>query len=224
MSFPFGSKNSRIIYSVVSPISGEIKVWEYQNSRALDVGGYLQSATSGAPEFEKRYWAKAAQEIGSRAKRPKRALVIGVGGGTVLHLLSQKFPDLKIVGVELDPEIINVARKFFGLDEIANLTVVVEDGAKYVGGYQKDKFDLVFIDAYLGGDYPSYFEEEKFVQKIKAMLNPGGLAVFNRTSGSNLDNFRKMLERNFARIEKVKIPLPGFLGGLAGNFLYLGRK
>lgn len=210
----------QVIFKTASPISGEIKVFEYQGSRALDVGGYLQSATPGAPEFERRYWARAAEEISKRLAQPKSALVIGVGGGTILRLLAQKFPDLAIIGVELDPEIVAVAKKFFDLDQISNLTIIVGDGATYVRDYRGDKFDLVLIDAYLGGNYPSHFEEARFFQEVKAILSPVGIAAFNRTSGSTLGKFRKMLEENFATIEEIKIPLPGFLGGLGGNFLF----
>lgn len=214
------SHNPKIIYSVDSPCSGTINVWEDRGSLTLEVGGYPQSVTLDAPGFSERYWTKAAEEVGKRLMQPKQALVIGVGGGTILHLLAKRFPDLALVGVELDPRIVEVARKYFGLDEIKNLSVVIGDGADYVRNHKKESFDLLFIDAYLGGNFPLHFEERAFLNKLRTLSAPAGLTVINRTSGSHQSDFANLLRDVFSKVEIVKIPLPGFLGGLGGNYLF----
>lgn len=187
----------------------------------LEVGGYPQSVSLDTPSLPERYWFKAADEVVKRLGDPKRALVVGVGGATILHLLGREFPGLKFVGVELDPEIIRVAKKFFGLDEIKNLSLVVGDGKEYVLEYKGDKFDLTFIDAYLGGNFPLQFEEKRFLRRLRKITDPEGLIVINRASGFNRPPFEKLLSDVFDKVEMIEIPLPGFLGGLGGNLLYL---
>lgn len=219
----FSANSPRVVYTIYSAYSGKITVWEKDGGLVLEVGGYPQSVSTNMPDLPQRYWYKAAGEVSSHLTNPNRALVIGVGGATILHLLSLKFPRLKIVGVEIDEEMIKIARKFFDLDKIPNLEVVTGDGGDYVASYKSELFDLVFVDAYLGGNFPLHFEEEKFLRRLREITNPSGLIVINRASGFDQPKFQELLERVFAKVEMVKIPLPGFLGGMGGNYLYLCR-
>ncbi len=221
-----GNGKPRIIYTTESPYSGKINVWDHQGSLSLEVGGYPQSVSLNTPDLKKCYWFRAVEEVSLRLKNPRRALVIGVGGATILHLLKQTFPDLEMVGVELDEEILKVARRCFGLDEIRDLSVVVKDGGEYVKNYQREPFDLVFVDAYLGGNFPLHFEEEDFLRHLRRITHPKGVVAINRAGGFDRRKLHELLERGFAKVEVVKIPLPGFLGGMGGNFLYFcsGKK
>jgi spermidine synthase len=218
----FGA-NPRILYTASSSHSGKINVWEKEGSLVLEVGGYPQSISLNTADLPQRYWYKAVEEVGSRLNEPVRALLIGVGGGTILHLLSRKFPKLQMTGVEIDEEILKIARQFFELDKIPNLEIVTGDGGEYVASYQGDPFDFVFLDAYLGGNFPIHFEEEQFLRHLREITNPTGLIVINRTGGFSRSQFGEILGRVFAKVEVVRIPLPGFLGGMGGNYLYLCR-
>ncbi len=218
----FGA-NPKIVHSISSPLSGKINVWEKDGGLVLEVGGYPQSVSVNTPDLPRRYWYKAVEEVSSRLANPGRVLVIGVGGGTILHLLSRKFPGLKMVGVEIDEEILRIARQFFELEKIPNLEIVTGDGGEYVASYQGDPLDLVFVDAYLGGNFPLHFNEEQFLSELKRIVAPGGLVVVNRAGGFSHSQFGAVLGRVFAKVEVVKIPLPGFLGGMGGNYLYLCR-
>jgi spermidine synthase len=213
----------KIIYSTSSAHSGVINVWKHKKGLVLEVGGYPQSVSLDTPTLPDRYWFKAANTVARNIKDPKRALIIGIGGATIFHLLAKKFPDLKMTGIEIDPEVIDVARRFFDLDKVPNLKVVVGDGQEYVVTHEGEHFDLTFIDAYLGGNFPLHFEEKDFLAKLKEVTRKDGLVVINRASGFDKTKFENLLNKVFATVEVVKIPLPGFLGGLGGNYLYLCR-
>src|SRR3990172_1428658 len=222
----FGA-NPRVLYTTSSSHSGKINVWEKEGSLVLEVGGYPQSVSLNTPDLPQRYWYKAVEVVSENLiainprGREMRALLIGVGGGTILHLLSRKFPKLRMTGVEIDEEILKIARKFFELEKIPNLEIVTGDGGEYAASYHGDPFDLVFLDAYLGGNFPLHFEEEQFLSELKRITASGGLVVINRTGGFSRSQFGEILGRVFAKVEVVRIPLPGFLGGLGGNFLYI---
>ena len=216
----FGA-SPKVLYTASSRYSGKINVWEKEGSLVLEVGGYPQSVSLNTPDLPQRYWYKAVEEVSSRLNEPARALLVGVGGGTILHLLSRKFPRLQMVGVEIDEEILKIARQFFELDQIPNLEIVVGEGGEYISSYQGESFDLVFVDAYLGGNFPLHFEEEQFLAHLRHKTNLKGLVVINRTGGFDRSAFEKLLFRVFAKVEVVKIPLPGFLGGMGGNFLFI---
>jgi len=212
----------RIIHTADSVISGKINVWDHQGSLVLEVGGYPQSISLNTPNLKERYWFRAVEEVGGRLVAPRRVLVIGVGGGTILHLFSWKFPGVAITGVEIDPEIVRVARDFFELDRVPNLTLVLADGKDFVANYQGERFDLSFVDAYLGGNFPLAFEEEVFLRRLQRITRASGLIAINRAGGGgNLTSFRQILARIFAKVEMIKIPLPGFLGEMTGNYLFI---
>lgn len=217
----FGADSPRVVYTVNSPYNGKVNVWESKSAFILEAGGYPQSVSLNTPDLPQRYWFKATEEVAVRLKDPRRALVLGVGGATILHLISRKFPRLKLVGVEIDPEVIKIARQFFDLERIPNLELVTGDGGEYAASYQGEPFDLIFVDAYLGGNFPLHFEEEQFLRHLKKIIGPGGLVVINRTGAFSRSQFGAFLGQVFDKVEMVKIPLPGFLGGLGGNYLYL---
>ncbi|KAL3100696.1 hypothetical protein niasHT_020975 [Heterodera trifolii] len=118
-------------------------------------------------------------------QRTQSALVIGMGGGTLDMFLHTKTPNLNITIYELDPMVVQMARKWFGTVEDSTRRTFVEDG---IVGIEKaaengEQFDLVALDAcemYIDLICPvSVFSDEKILQKIKAILKPTGAFVVN---------------------------------------------
>lgn len=63
--------------------------------------------------------------------------VLGVGGGLLIRYLLEKYPTASVVGVELDPEMVEIAQKYFGLpDTMAQqsqrLRIMVEDALDFI--------------------------------------------------------------------------------------------
>jgi hypothetical protein len=86
-----------------SPVSPEepppqlrLCVEEYEGHRALMADGVILSVAVGEADPPFGYWAAMLPE-GS----PKRALLLGLGAGTLAHLLTRRFPEIRIVGVDL---------------------------------------------------------------------------------------------------------------------------
>ena len=216
-------KVPKVIYSADSIHSGKINVWQQNGSLVLEVGGYPQSVSLDTPDLHKRYWSRATEEVSQRLTKPKTALIVGVGGATIPHLLARRFPEMLLVGVEIDPEVLQIARQFFDLDRIARLAVLEGDGHRVVFSHQGPAFDLTFIDAYLGGNFPLHFAEDDFLHRLREITSPEGVIAINRASGFAKREFNDLLGKVFASVEVVRIPLPGFLGNMGGNFLYLCR-
>jgi len=77
----------------------------------------------------------------------KRVLVMGVGGGAVIHMLRHYVSPQSIVGVELNPVHISVARRFFGLKH-KTVQLVEADAVDWLKNYQGEKFDLIIDDLF----------------------------------------------------------------------------
>jgi spermidine synthase len=164
----------RTILKTESPVSGEIKIVEQLGKNRLYVAGMLQSG--GLLEG---VWKKALANI----NQPRdNLLVLGLGGGTIVRLAAVKWPGVKIVSVEIDPVIIKLSKKFFGMEAIPGLEIVSADAGEWVKKAVKEtkKFDLIVVDAYLKDEIPRRCKTAVFLNTIKRLLDKDGVAIFNQ--------------------------------------------
>jgi hypothetical protein len=122
------------------------------------------------------------------ANQVRKVCVIGLGAGTIPRELNAAYPDnqLSIDGVEIDSEIVNMAQKYFKMDE-PNLNVVVQDG-RYFLQTSPSKYDIIGIDAYQQPYVPFQLTTREFFQEVRSHLTPTGVAVIN--AGRTSDDFR----------------------------------
>ncbi|WP_396145874.1 spermidine synthase [Flavobacterium sp.] len=151
-----------------------------------------------------RILKKGLKYIGyDRIKKFDKVLVLGVAGGSVIKTLVD---DVKykgqIIGVEIDPEIIEIANTYFNIDQIKNLEIVIEDAFEFVLR-TKDKFDLIIIDIFQDTKMPSFLFETHFIQRVNYLLNINGFILFNtmvineKNKIRNLD-YRKKFDDNYS--------------------------
>jgi spermidine synthase len=109
----------------------------------------------------------------------KNILVLGVAGGSVIRTLVDEINFKgKIIGVEIDKAVIEIANEYFRLNEILNLEIIIDDASEYVQK-TKDKFDLIIIDIFLDTKMPDFLFETLFINRICFLLNPKGHILFN---------------------------------------------
>lgn len=184
----------RTVYKTHSKISGEIVVQEQLGLCTLHVQNLIQSGG-----IVKGIWKKVFRQVRDVSK----CLMLGLGGGTVVQLIKARWPQAKIVGVEIDPEIIKVGKKYFRLGKIADLEIVEVDAFEWVKT-QRSIFDLVIVDLYLGDKFPPQAEEDKFLAKVKKLLSKDGMAIFNRLRSDGTENFERELRKCFSFVKKVE--------------------
>jgi len=105
-------------------------------------------------------------------------LMIGMGGGSTSWYLHEHMPDAAVTAVELDPEIVRLAEKYYGLREEPNFEIVTSDGRLFLLR-DDDKYDVVFIDAYRGPFVPFHLLTTEFYEIVKTRLKPGGIVAQN---------------------------------------------
>jgi predicted membrane-bound spermidine synthase len=103
--------------------------------------------------------------------------VIGLGAGTIPRELTAAYASLAIDGVELDGEIVSLARQYFHMNE-PNLHVIVQDGRYYLQTTQKT-YDEIAIDAYQQPYVPFQLTTREFFQTVRSHLTPRGVVVIN---------------------------------------------
>jgi spermidine synthase len=108
----------------------------------------------------------------------ERVLEIGLGGGRTVSYLSASLPDVAILAVELDKDVVDLAKKYFRFTETARLRTVVSDGRSFLMR-DNDRWDLILIDAYRGPFVPFHLLTREFYTLVKSRLAPGGVVVQN---------------------------------------------
>jgi spermidine synthase len=106
------------------------------------------------------------------------ALEIGLGGGRTASYLNRHIGGLALTCVELDPEVIAMAKKYFGVTETASMKIVAKDGRAYLRT-DPALHDLIMIDAYRGTFVPFHLLTKEFFQLAKSRLKPGGVIAQN---------------------------------------------
>ena len=92
--------------------------------------------------------------------------------------LHRHIPDLDITVVELDPDVVELAAKYFNVFSDRNYRIAIDDGRKFL---MKDKrvYDLIFLDAHRGPYIPFHLLTQEFYQLVRAHLAPRGVVVHN---------------------------------------------
>lgn len=145
-------------------------------------------------------------------RRPASALLLGLGGGTVAHLLVRRFGPLPITGVDASAEIVAVAREAFALAELP-LTIVQGDALQYVH-HTDERFGYVAVDLYYGNRLARGVLALPFLRAVAARMLPGGTLAFNLFADGYLEGRLPRLERVF---ERLRLELVG------ANAIFHGR-
>jgi spermidine synthase len=108
----------------------------------------------------------------------KKILVIGLGGAAVQKRLWRDFGDVTVTTVELDPDVVGVARRWFELPRDPRLPVVVDDGRRFLQRTD-ERFDVIMVDAFYADGVPFHLTTLEFVRLMKDRLTPGGVVATN---------------------------------------------
>ncbi|PRZ23475.1 spermidine synthase [Flavobacterium granuli] len=125
-----------------------------------------------------------------RINSMENVLVLGVAGGSVIKTLVDeiKFGG-KITGVEMEPEIIELANKYFKLDEIPQLEIIIDDAFEFVLK-TKEKYNLIIIDVFQDTHMPNFLFESFFINRICFLLKSKGFVLFNTMLLDEKQNLR----------------------------------
>ena len=134
--------------------------------------------------FEMYYYSLMLAGFAHKAD-PNNILFIGLGGGTMSMAIHHYFPKVRIDNIELDPDVVEVAKKYFGFKEDDRMKVYVRDGRVQVRRLlrNKMKYDIIFVDTFRGGYIPYHLTTKEFMQGLKTLLTSDGIVVSNLRPG-----------------------------------------
>jgi spermidine synthase/MFS family permease len=154
-------------------------VMDDEDSRYLRFDNSFQSGMYLDDPFRTRFRYTDYLHLGvAYTPSAKRALFIGLGGGSAQKRMWRDFPDMDLRVVELDPDVVDAAYRWFALPRDRRLQVDVEDGRRYL---RRDEggWDLIVVDAYYADAIPFHLATVEFVELLRSKLAPGGTVAVN---------------------------------------------
>lgn len=201
----------QVIADVYSSINGRIKVIRHGNSIYLSVEDLAQSGG-----LVKNIWDHALKKIHNLGPKIQNSLVLGVGGGTVISLLNQYFPDTKITGIEIDETMIQLGHKYLHLNDAKNTKIIIADAYTWLTDHksEENKYDLILVDMYIGRHVPVELGDLNFIRILKSHLSQNGLIIFNRLRNKDnkkeIEDFIFSLKKLFSSVS-VEKPIANYL-------------
>jgi SAM-dependent methyltransferase len=153
-----------------------------REGKFLFVDGSCASIWRAGQAFTGGSWdLLAAPVLLTPAERAPRVLLLGVGGGTVIRIVRALRPDADIVAIDLDAEVLAVARREFALDALG-ARIVCADAQRYIADRDgRAPFDVIIDDIY-EPDGDGMRKPDGWRTTLRgavASLNPGGVLVCN---------------------------------------------
>lgn len=139
----------------------------------------MQSAMSlAAPNaLELRYTQKMMSFLLFNP-RPKRIVLIGLGGGSIIKFCYHRLPSTHLTAVELDPNVIALADAFQLPPEGPRLEILQGDGAEYLEEAEKG-IDALLVDAFDKTGFAPALANKEFLENAQAKLSGSGILVVN---------------------------------------------
>ena len=210
MSVFDGLKMPKIIYETTSELNGRIRIVDVGSTRKMVVGNTIQSINPDSPACPKLYWGQMSDSIKERFADIQNILILGLGGGTLAHLLSRTYPEVDITSVEYDEVMIQLAKEYFYVDKIPNHKIIHEDALRIVVEPEENditpsSLDLLIVDVLNGDKYPDLGKTGNFISAVKRLIRPGGHVVFSRIYTEffqeEVNIFVDSLENYFTEVE-----------------------
>lgn len=170
--------------------------------RAIAVGpGGMQSGVyrDGSKELVFSYTQKMA-ELVEGAPRKDSILILGGGAFTLPQYLAEKYPGSKVDVVEIDPQLVAIARRYFGYKNPPNVSVISQDARIFLNGNNK-KYDVILVDVYSDTLIPFSLSTAEYGYRLRQAVNEDGLVAANIIGSKNqaCDNLLQALHTSYAR-------------------------
>ncbi len=181
------SSEEKTLYRKASPYATLVVTEDVQGLRTLRFGDdpAAQSIVKpGDPDHVECEYVKAMPVALALVKAPKRVLIVGLGGGSLPGLLHKHYPRMTIDVVDIDPDVVEVAKKFFAFREDASMRVYVEDGRRFIERC-KQPYDIIFLDAYGPENIPYALATKEFLLAVRRAVGPEGVVAGNVWSQSS---------------------------------------
>lgn len=186
-----------------------LEIWKSDLATEFRVAGAIHASYHQQRFLTGLAWDLiAASVLLCEAGPPTSVLMLGLAGGTAYRVLRHLLPDCQLTAIDIDPEIVDLAREHMDLDAL-HLEVQIADAYRWLEKNNR-QFDVVFDDIYLAGKTdvfrPRAWNPE-LMYHLRRAIAPGGLLAVNLVTGTGHRTMqsltRKILCESFPRVRSL---------------------
>lgn len=198
--------------SVVRTAHQDLEVWKSDLAAEFRVAGAVHAFYHRRRFLTGLVWDMLAASalLGTR-EEPRSVLMLGLGGGTSLRTLRHLLPACRFTAIEIDREIVRLARRHMALDE-TGVEVVSGDAYAWLRKNRRT-FDVVIDDIYLAGRTDVFRPQgmdRRLLANLRDCVAPGGVLAVNLVTGpghrATQTAIRRILRDNFPEVRSVQSP------------------
>jgi spermidine synthase len=137
---------------------------------------------------------------------PKNILLLGLGGGTLVHLIRLFFPSAHITCVDIDKEHIKIAKRFFKIPK-HNVTVIKGDAYSVLKASKQD-YDWIIDDVFqhVSGEPERSSDVFTLLKTYQSNLTKSGLLSLNLIGKRQLEDMQPLMQ-GFTQVVMFSHPL-----------------
>ena len=207
-----------------------VEVWKSEQQVEFRVAGAIHAWWQRDRFLTGLAWDNlAAAALLRPAGPPRSILMLGLAGGTAFRILRHLLPDVELVAVDIDTEIIALAREHMHLDEIG-IEIHLGDAYAWLTK-NKRRFDVVIDDVYLAGKsdvFRPHAWNPQHLDTLRRAVAPGGLFAANLVTGAGhrvmQSHSRRALMEAFPVVRSVTTPQSLNETLVAGDDVLSGRS
>ena len=129
---------------------------------------------------------------------PGRVAILGNAAGTTARAYEEFFPETRVDGVEIDPELSEIGREYFDMNN-PRLHLYHEDARPFLRRIDAE-YDQISVDAYRQPYIPFYLTTVEFFETVRDRLRPGGVLVVNAGHPEGQDDLEKVLTATIGEV------------------------
>lgn len=189
----------------VDGLSGKLTV-RWENGRKV-LNSAFGNQSFGALH---RVWQQTFEHVLLPEAPPRSVLLLGLGGGSVPAILRNELGvTAPITAVELDPAMVELARRHFALDGIPEMKVISGDATIQIHAL-KERFDLVLVDLFDDLDLARGVDSRGFLHGLRDRCADGGVLCFNTVAYDEASDVRCQAvhdhaQRVFHAVEELRL-------------------
>ncbi len=118
---------------------------------------------------------------------PTRILLLGIGGGSLIHYLRYHMPRAEIDALDIDSELVEKMLELSVLPPPGNgLCYIYDDAAAYLRRCSR-RYDLVLVDIFSGAQSPRWLQQKETCEALYRLLGENGALAYNLLIDSETD-------------------------------------
>lgn len=188
-----------------------LEIWKSALATEFRVAGAIHASFHRRRFLTGLAWDMIAAAPLLAAKPPESVLMLGLAGGTAFRTLRHLLPDCRLTAIDIDEEIIALARSHMDLDSL-EIEIITGDAYPWLAKNHRT-FDTVIDDIYLAGKTDVFRPQAwnpALLGHLRRAVAPGGVLAVNLVTGPGHRAMqsltRKILRGHFPVVRTIQSP------------------